>query len=362
MTTYWLVPSNPQKFDVKGAVEKFGGYVDWTKNRNIENDDIVYLYESSTSKAIIAKFIVIDNDVTENTRFKDEQFWKNGVKFNSKGYFRMELLSYFEKTLSLEWLRENGLKSNIQSVEKIKLELLEKIRLEEFSNRIAQFPDLSRSARDREFKQYNNEIISKIIKTYLFDGKSHRSIDEEILNLDSKQSKGYQSMGVLHYLGLVDNHKGIFSGMNIEEADFILQKANAMGVSSFFKRSKSTIIKKSDLDLKREIETIVRAKEGKKVQIYTYKYERNPKLREEAIRLHGVTCKVCGFNFEDFYGEVGKDFIEVHHTKPLHSYDEALEVDPLNDLVPVCSNCHRMIHRRKNNILSIEQLKSICDK
>nr|WP_242551099.1 HNH endonuclease [Enterococcus hulanensis] len=104
---------------------------------------------------------------------------------------------------------------------------------------------------------------------------------------------------------------------------------------------------------------MVRAKEGRKIQIYTYKYERKPELRNEAIRIHGLTCKACGFNFEDYYGEVGKDFIEIHHIKPLHSYDEEIDITPEYDLVPVCSNCHRMIHRKKDNILSIDQLKSI---
>jgi 5-methylcytosine-specific restriction enzyme A len=75
--------------------------------------------------------------------------------------------------------------------------------------------------------------------------------------------------------------------------------------------------------------------------------------------IHCFTCVVCGFNFEDVYGERGKDFIEVHHVKPLSSIGEEVVIDPMGDLIPVCANCHRMIHRRKDNVLSIEELKNV---
>jgi 5-methylcytosine-specific restriction protein A len=53
---------------------------------------------------------------------------------------------------------------------------------------------------------------------------------------------------------------------------------------------------------------------------------------------------------------VGKGFIEVHHIKPLFSLDEEVNVNAETDLVPVCSNCHRIIHRKKNAILTVEEL------
>nr|WP_285801181.1 HNH endonuclease [Exiguobacterium sp. s193] len=75
-----------------------------------------------------------------------------------------------------------------------------------------------------------------------------------------------------------------------------------------------------------------------------------------AIQEHGLSCKVCNFNFEMMYGEHGKDFIEIHHIKPLSTLSKAIKVNPKTDLVPLCSNCHRMIHRRKNEVLTIEEL------
>lgn len=99
--------------------------------------------------------------------------------------------------------------------------------------------------------------------------------------------------------------------------------------------------------------------EGKKVKIYTTKYERDPANRKEAIKIHGTRCMVCDFDFEEVYGELGKDFIEVHHTKPLYSLEYEVEVNPEEDLVCLCSNCHRMIHRNKNKIMSVEELKKL---
>ena len=71
---------------------------------------------------------------------------------------------------------------------------------------------------------------------------------------------------------------------------------------------------------------------------------------------------VCGFDFEFIYGEIGLSFIEVHHIKPLSSLDEETTINPQTDLVCLCSNCHRMIHRRRGEVLSIEQLKDIISK
>ncbi|WP_394675339.1 HNH endonuclease [uncultured Chryseobacterium sp.] len=98
--------------------------------------------------------------------------------------------------------------------------------------------------------------------------------------------------------------------------------------------------------------------EGKKIGRYTTIYERDPKLRSRAIEIHGTTCKCCRFNFEKSYGDLGKNFIHVHHIRPISESGENL-VNPETDLIVVCPNCHYMIHRRRNYTLSIEELKHI---
>lgn len=99
-------------------------------------------------------------------------------------------------------------------------------------------------------------------------------------------------------------------------------------------------------------------------------YERSKKLRDFAIEYFStdgrISCKCCTFNFGDFYGEnIGKGFIEIHHTKPIFTYeDEDLEntlANAVNNLTPVCSNCHRMIHRNWKKPIEIQELITNID-
>jgi 5-methylcytosine-specific restriction protein A len=99
--------------------------------------------------------------------------------------------------------------------------------------------------------------------------------------------------------------------------------------------------------------------EGAVREYYGKRYERDPLNRKRAIEIHGTNCTICGFDFESFYGERGRGFIEVHHVTPIASFDHEIEIDPKTDLLPVCSNCHRMIHRRKEYVLSIDEVKHL---
>ena len=85
-------------------------------------------------------------------------------------------------------------------------------------------------------------------------------------------------------------------------------------------------------------------------------YERNPKARAACIRHYGSTCIVCGFNFQNFYGEIGKGIIHVHHLIPLSEIKGTYDLDPIKELVPVCPNCHAIIHSTQPP-LTIEQPK-----
>ncbi len=104
---------------------------------------------------------------------------------------------------------------------------------------------------------------------------------------------------------------------------------------------------------------VIPQKEGKKKEFYVSKYERNPVNRMNAIKIHGTRCMICGFDFEAFYGEAGRSFIEVHHIKPLSDLGEEVSIDPEKDLVCVCSNCHRIIHRKKNGVYTLDEVKEM---
>lgn len=99
--------------------------------------------------------------------------------------------------------------------------------------------------------------------------------------------------------------------------------------------------------------------EGQKKSRLSSFYERNPKLRLAAIKIHGLSCKVCGFDFKYFYGDHGSGFIEVHHLKPVSTLEASTKLSPENDMTVVCSNCHRMLHRNRDMVLTPAQLKAL---
>ena len=96
-------------------------------------------------------------------------------------------------------------------------------------------------------------------------------------------------------------------------------------------------------------------------KMYTY-YERDHKVRDICLKKKGFVCKVCGISMADKYGDIGKEFIHVHHIKFLSSIKKEYETDPENDLEPVCPNCHSMLHRKyKNEYLTIDELRDIVE-
>jgi 5-methylcytosine-specific restriction protein A len=98
--------------------------------------------------------------------------------------------------------------------------------------------------------------------------------------------------------------------------------------------------------------------EGAKIRIEVNRYERSAFNRATCIEIHGYICKACGFDFSKVYGDLGKKFIHVHHVTPISRICEGYVIDPANDLVPLCPNCHAMVHRRSPP-LAIEELKSL---
>ncbi len=85
--------------------------------------------------------------------------------------------------------------------------------------------------------------------------------------------------------------------------------------------------------------------EGGLSRVEVNRYERNPINRQLCLIANGYICKICGFDFEKTYGEIGYHFIHVHHIVPVSESQEEYEIDPVKDLIPVCPNCHAMLHK-----------------
>ena len=95
-------------------------------------------------------------------------------------------------------------------------------------------------------------------------------------------------------------------------------------------------------------------------------FTRSKQLRDYAMEYYSdaqgrISCSCCTFNFADFYGSaIGNEFIEIHHVKPIFKYEGGELIKTIKEAVknvtPVCSNCHRMIHRNWSKPLEILQL------
>ena len=96
--------------------------------------------------------------------------------------------------------------------------------------------------------------------------------------------------------------------------------------------------------------------DGASRQITVNAYERNPTARALCVQHYGPICTVCGFSFGEVYGEIGHDFIHVHHLLEIAQIGREYRVDPVADLRPVCPNCHAMLHRRRP-ALSIDEVR-----
>ena len=107
-------------------------------------------------------------------------------------------------------------------------------------------------------------------------------------------------------------------------------------------------------------DVIEKATEGLRKEVTFFRRYRNRAIRNECAKKYNYKCCVCGMDFEKVYGPRGHEFIEVHHIKPLASYEGEHDI-PLEDLRALCSNCHSIVHHGKT-LMDVERLKDEYEK
>lgn len=120
----------------------------------------------------------------------------------------------------------------------------------------------------------------------------------------------------------------------------------------------ANLVSRAQFNYPEEVVEPCRLPEGAVTTIKVNSYERNSKARSICIKRHGACCAVCKISFKQYYGELGRDYIHVHHLKPLSVERKEHHVDPVEDLRPICPNCHAMLHK-KNPPYTIEELREI---
>lgn len=203
---------------------------------------------------------------------------------------------------------------------------------------------------DVQREQERSVILRERWKTKVVDGKTRKNL-------------GY--VQAIEHIQLIAEGYDFFTfdmeqGRNDEDRDVAVIKSFTPKLEKRFLRKEGTVWYADFLpnSFPDEIPAPENYAEGVKKQVTVNSYERDPRARQACIDHHGTSCKCCSFDFEKVYGEHGKGFIHVHHIKPLHTVGEDYVVNPITDMVPLCPNCHAMIHR-SSEVLSVENLKDM---
>ena len=138
------------------------------------------------------------------------------------------------------------------------------------------------------------------------------------------------------------SHKSFAMGGTVSANDYkVIVLERYIEFLSDSNRHNTTIVKPHGRKVSDD--ELLEATEGMMKEVAFFRRQRNRAIRNQCAARDNYTCQVCGFSFEKTYGERGKGYIEVHHLKPLFSYDDEHDIE-LHDLISLCSNCHSMIH------------------
>jgi 5-methylcytosine-specific restriction protein A len=219
-------------------------------------------------------------------------------------------------------------------------------------------PPLDPERRAREYNSYDLAARGRVVRAWLFDGATTRAIDEEVLDRNSSYSRGYQSMGILHHLGLKKAYQGLFSGKTIDE---VVARMREEG-SSFARvvehllagTDEPTIALATLQRIEAEEEQGARSERAEdrqrriaaaprtpdRIKVFSYAYKRNPDIVVEALLRAAGHCERCSKPAPFSRASDGTPYLEVHHVKSLADGGE----DTLQNVLALCPNCHREIH------------------
>lgn len=196
----------------------------------------------------------------------------------------------------------------------------------------------------------NNEKISKIELSELFGKDSKNWSDSSInvkINTGIRIFRENKELEAINHILEVKKTGNIPNGIEVKKQAKIIRESLT---ENWFSNPEEISESKSEKYLT----------EGKSKTISVNIYERNNQARKECIEHFGMNCQVCGFNFMERYGEIGKNFIHVHHKIEISTIGKKYRINPKTDLIPVCPNCHSMLHKRKP-AYSIAELKKIIN-
>jgi predicted HNH restriction endonuclease len=202
-------------------------------------------------------------------------------------------------------------------------------------------------------------------------GRNDTYFSQKVRNLKSHDTFKRENLATYQQRGKHGIWKITRHGINyLQEIDIAVDDMHATDIVISLKNQgfgREAIKKEAEKDYAGII-----IEEGSVDKVTTTQRNRSGKLRSIAVRefksKHDgeLFCIACDFNFHTVYGEIGKDFIEIHHLEPMHLRDidgELITIEKaLEKVATVCPNCHRIIHRTTGNMLSIENIRQLLDR
>ena len=102
--------------------------------------------------------------------------------------------------------------------------------------------------------------------------------------------------------------------------------------------------------------------EGSAKRVFVNRYERAQSARRRCLEVYGAVCHICRVDLATIYGPSAAGLVHVHHVVPLAEVGESYEVDPERDLIPVCPNCHAVVHLRRANPFTVLEVREMIDR
>jgi 5-methylcytosine-specific restriction enzyme A len=199
--------------------------------------------------------------------------------------------------------------------------------------------------------QYNDYFIEKDLLH--IEGETSHFNDNRLINAEVNNDSIYLFYRSIHHTPFV-----YYGEVYLADWKIFKEKPSIFIFSPIKSLALSAGINSTEQQKTGSNEGFIADPEGEKISKTHVTYERSIKNRAKAIEIHGTVCKVCGFDFDKFYGaELAKHYIEIHHIIPLSELNKTTNINISTDLIPLCSNCHSMIHRRRE-ALSVEELKN----
>jgi len=213
------------------------------------------------------------------------------------------------------------------------------------------------SQRDGLVKLVNSGIKKSSASDYIYNYKC--------MMIGKLMTRNMNAPGTQYFLEKIyenDGKKGLQNALTSLSAhlDYYenVSKTNVVKRRKIYDLFLKKLDNKSQYVFPDEIDEREKFLEGKSKKVFVNVFERNTAARQKCIDYYGYQCQICRFDFEKKYGELGKNFIHVHHVVDISIIGNEYELNPISDLIPVCPNCHAMLHKKKPAYL-LDEIKRL---